>query len=44
MNHALYIGEAYDDQQCDQDPQYAPFCRGYNQEDSVAYFDDDTDY
>ena len=36
--------EAYDDQQCDQDPQYAPFCRGYNQEDSVAYFDDDTDY
>ena len=32
--------EAYDDQQCDQDPQYAPFCRGYSQQDSVAFFDD----
>jgi len=36
--------EAYDDQQCDQDPQYAPFCRGYSQEESVAYFDEETDY
>ena len=36
--------EAYDDQQCDQDPQYAPFCRGYSQQDSVAYFDEETDY
>ena len=36
--------EAYDDQQCDQDPQYAPFCRGYTQEDSVAYFEEETDY
>ena len=36
--------EAYDDQQCDQDPQYAPFCRGYNQQDSVAYFEEETDY
>jgi len=35
---------AYDDQQCDQDPQYAPFCRGYSQQDSVAYFDEETDY
>ena len=34
--------EAYDDQQCDQDPQYAPFCRGYSQQDSVAFFDDRT--
>ena len=34
--------EAYDDQQCDQDPQYAPFCRGYSQQDSVAFFDDST--
>ena len=33
--------EAYDDQQCDQDPQYAPFCRGYNQEDDVAYYDEE---
>jgi len=36
--------EAYDDQQCDQDPQYAPFCRGYNQQDSVAYFEEPEDY
>mgnify|MGYP003651069466 FL=1 len=36
--------EAFDDQQCDQDPQYAPFCQGYSQEDSVAYFDEETDY
>ena len=36
--------EAYDDQQCDQDPQYAPFCRGYSQEESVAYFDEEADY
>ena len=36
--------EAYDDQQCDLDPQYAPFCRGYSQQDSVAYFDEETDY
>ena len=35
---------AYDDQQCDQDPQYAPFCQGYSQQDSVAYFDEETDY
>jgi hypothetical protein len=33
--------EAYDDQQCELDPQYGPFCRGYTQEDSVAYFDDE---
>ena len=33
--------EAYDDQQCDQDPQYAPFCRGYNQDDDVAYYDEE---
>jgi len=35
---------AYDDEQCDQDPQYAPFCQGYSQQDSVAYFDEETDY
>jgi hypothetical protein len=33
--------DAYDDQQCDLDPQYGPFCRGYTQEDSVAYFDEE---
>ena len=36
--------EAYDDQQCDQDPQYAPFCRGYTQEESIAYYEEETDY
>ncbi len=30
--------EAYDDLQCDIDPQYAPFCAGYQQEASVAYY------
>ena len=30
--------EAYDDQQCADDSQYAPFCAGYNQQDSVAYY------
>jgi len=34
--------EAYDDQQCDLDPQYGPFCQGYKQEESVAYFEEDT--
>jgi len=34
--------EAYDDQQCDLDPQYGPFCQGYRQEESVAYFEEDT--
>ena len=33
--------EAYDDLQCDLDSQYAPFCRGYRQEESVAFFDDE---
>jgi hypothetical protein len=37
--------EAYDDQQCDEDPQYAPFCAGYTQEASVAYFvEEEFDY
>jgi hypothetical protein len=36
-----YYWEAYDDQQCELDPQYGPFCRGYTQEDSVAYFDEE---
>jgi len=33
--------EAYDDQQCAEDSQYAPFCAGYTQEASVAYFVED---
>ena len=37
--------EAYDDLQCDLDPQYAPFCAGYTQENSVAYYiEDEFDY
>jgi hypothetical protein len=37
--------EAYDDQQCDLDPQYSPSCSGYRQEESVAYFqEEEIDY
>jgi len=36
--------EAYDDLQCDLDPQYGPFCQGYRQEDSVAYYEEEPDY
>ena len=36
-----YYSDAYDDFQCDLNPQYGPFCRGYTQEDSVAYFDEE---
>ena len=35
---------AYDDQQCDEDPQYSPSCQGYQQEESVAYYVEETDY
>jgi len=34
--------EAYDRQQCDEDPQYAPFCAGYRQEESVAFFNEES--
>jgi hypothetical protein len=34
--------QAYDDEQCDIDPQYSPSCKGYKQEESVAYFEEDT--
>ena len=30
--------EAFDDQQCDLDPQYAPFCAGYRFEQDISYF------
>ncbi len=30
--------EAFDDQQCDLDPQYAPFCAGYRFEQDIGYF------
>ena len=30
--------EAFDDQQCDLDPQYAPFCPGYRFEQYIGYF------
>ena len=36
--------EAYDDLQCNLDPQYGPFCQGYKQEDSVAYYEEEPDY
>ena len=36
-----HYSDAYDDFQCDLNPQYGPFCRGYTQEDSVAYFDEE---
>ena len=36
--------DAYDKEQCDLDPQYGPFCQGYKQEDSVAYYEEEPDY
>ena len=33
--------EAYEDQQCALNPQFGPFCSGYKQEDSVAFFNDE---
>ena len=30
--------EAFDDQQCDLDPQYGPFCPGYRFEQDIGYF------
>jgi hypothetical protein len=36
--------QAYDNEQCDIDPQYSPSCNGYKQEDSVAYFQEEGDY
>ena len=36
--------EAYDEQQCDLDPQYGPFCQGYRQDDDVAYYEEEPDY
>jgi len=37
--------DAYDDLQCTLDPQYGPFCAGYTQEESVAYYvEDEFDY
>lgn len=30
--------EAFDDQQCSLDPQYAPFCAGYRFEQDISYF------
>ena len=36
--------QAYDNEQCDIDPQYSPSCNGYKQEESVAYFQEEVDY
>ena len=40
LNHPTCPGywEAFDDQQCDLDPQYAPFCPGYRFEQDIGYF------
>jgi len=43
-NLCPYYWDAYDDQQCDLNSQYSPSCSGYRQEDSVAYYDNETDY
>ena len=39
-----FYWDAYDDLQCNLNPQYGPFCQGYRQEESVAYFEEETDY
>ena len=33
--------EAYDDFQCDIDPQYGPFCQGYRQEEDIGYYQEE---
>ena len=33
--------EAYDDLQCDLDPQYGPFCPGYTQEMDIGYYQEE---
>ena len=33
--------EAYDDLQCDIDPQYGPFCQGYRQEEDIGYYQEE---
>ena len=33
--------EAYDDLQCDLDPQYGPFCPGYRQDADIGYFQEE---
>jgi len=33
--------EAYDDFQCDLDPQYGPFCQGYRQEEDIGYYQEE---
>ena len=36
--------DAYDNQQCEEDSQYSPSCPNYLQEESVAYYVEETDY
>lgn len=36
--------DAYDDLQCNLDSQYGPFCLGYKQEESVAYFQEEEQF
>ena len=40
--HSNYLEpESYEDLQCDENPQYAPSCPSYRQEDSFAYFNEE---
>lgn len=39
-NYCPGYWEAYDDLQCREDPQYAPFCAGYNFEQDVGYYEE----
>jgi len=33
--------DAYDNEQCDLDPQYGPFCQGYRQEEDIGYYQEE---
>ena len=43
LNDVSCVGywEAYDDFQCDLDPQYGPFCQGYRQEEDIGYYQEE---
>ena len=43
LNDTSCVGywDAYDDLQCDLDPQYGPFCPGYSQEMDIGYYQEE---
>lgn len=43
LNDVSCVGywDAYDDLQCDLDPQYGPFCPGYSQEIDIGYYQEE---